>query len=132
MKFSKLRTQEGRRERAAAEHAAARSAKLLPCGSASDIFRELGVGEERMTSFLPSSYSGHRPGMRPRKSRLRAQWWAPEELVELNKILEHMGVSSKQRHKALRAMVDGKEWPEKVQEAMAVYTERLIARQGAA
>lgn len=123
MKFAQKRlsqVRDGKKDQANAANTEARRAGLLPCGEASTFFRALGVGEERLTSFLASSSS--------RKQKIRGQWWAPADLVRLNRAMKDRGVSGKIRLKALRCFMAGKELPEKVHDAVAIYTESLFER----
>lgn len=122
MKFAQKRLvhREGKRDRADAAALEAQRAGLLPCGHEVSLFRAIGVGEERPTSFLP--------GVGGSKPRIRSQWWAPADLVRFNRVLIEQGVSSKIRRRVLLCRIEGKELPEKAHEALASYTESLLAR----
>ena len=109
-----------KREQADKAYQEAKAAGLLPCGKASSFFQSLRLGEGRPTCFMVSSTT---------KEKVTTQWWASAELVRVNRIMEQQGISSKIRAKALRNLVEGKELPEKAYDAVAVYTERLIAEQ---
>lgn len=120
MKFASHRPRHPKKERAEQAGLEARGAGLLDCGSASSLFRSIGIGEERATAYLA------KPGLGKIKGQIRTRWWAPARLVKINHMLQLKGFSSKQRAKILRCLVEGKDIPERAWEVMADYTERLF------
>lgn len=123
MKFARAKLRSAgppKKARAALAAIAARDEGLLDCGPASSLFRSIGIGEERATSYVP------RIGQGKAKGQLRTRWWAPARLVKINLMLQLKGFSSKQRAKVLRCLAEGKDPPERAWEVMADYTERLF------
>lgn len=95
---------------------------LLNSGKEHTLFRSLGIGEARATSFLPGRGS-------EAKTKLREQWWAPAYLVELNAYMKKLGFSSKLRGRALVYVVEGRDLPDRLADAVAGYTESKLLRQ---
>ena len=112
---------EGRRARATEAHDKARADGLLNVGKEHAFYKSIGIGEERLTSFLPGKKGGE-------SGKLRAQWWAPANVVRFDRILMKMGFSSKLRAKALRCLAAGEAVPARFEDALARYTEEVFSR----
>lgn len=83
---------------------------LVWCKVDADIFRSLGVGRE-----LQSHVKG-----------CLLEWWAPKDLVELNRTLAAGGVSRKLRRRTIQFVLEGKKLPKKADDALALYAEHLF------
>jgi len=110
-----------RRERAELETVKATREGLLNARAEASVFKTLGIGEAR-----PTEYMRHKSPNRAGK--LAEQWWAPAELVKFNTYMKKLGLSGKMRCKALRLMVEGKDLPGRLSDALASYTEHLLSR----
>jgi len=94
-------------------------------GKQHSFFKSIGVGEARATLNMFRTKSGKTP---KGPAKTQEQWWAPARLVLLNNYLLKLGLSSKMRSKAIRCLLEGKELPDRLCDAVTGYTESLLSR----
>ena len=103
------------------------AAGLEDCKTEASFFKSLGIGEGHQTSYLQSNRAGAKNRLQ-QKSKVREQWWAPSELVQLNVIMRAQNISSKVRARNLRGYMEGKELSPAAAGAVAIYTERILCK----
>lgn len=121
MKFATEKITSTREKAAYANSAQAYADGLLRCKGHSNLFRSLGIGEERVTNFAKAR-------LNKASAKLTKQWWAPAHLVRFNLSMVAQNLSHKVRSRAVRCMAEGKPVPDRALDALADYTEKAIER----
>lgn len=104
-----------------------RAEGLEDCKAEASFFQSLGIGAGHQTSLL----SSNRPKAKNKRSettKVREQWWAPAELVQLNVIMRNQHITSKVRARNIRNYAEGKELSATAAIAVAIYTERTLCK----